>query len=506
MRRLLLALGASVFALLVAEGLLSLAGGPSLRTLVGAARRAPPAEAPAQGLYRPATDPRVGYVLRRGPGLAIHDGTIHADELGLRARPGPPPPAGALRVVVLGDSVAFGYGLNDDQTLAAQLEAELHRVLAPGARPVACFTVAMPGWNFDNAFHALRDHLDELAPDVVLYLPVVNDLDDGDVVDAGGMRRWWPDAASPDPWLAAGQGSPGHRFAENAAEVAQQRGSFERLGPDALSCDLSPFSSARYDADADGLLWLEGKLAARGCRLMLLQWKEEGFAWHLRRRLAARGSQAPVLPLFRDVPASLTLGFDPHPNADATLAMARWIAADLLERGWIAGAAPGDVAAAPPAAQAARGGRFTAAQVDGLSATLRLRAWERLRPRIDFETLEGAAQVGAGPNADGSVGVHALFVLRRAGPQLGVTLAPVPGPRDLYPLVVRVSVDGRAAGEIVVPAGGPASGSFAVPELGPGGTREEPVEVLLAPQDAVVVARESGPQLEAFRPVALECH
>ena len=510
MRQLGLGLAATVVALVLAEGLLSLADGPSLRDLVEDPASRPASRPPillpqTQGLYRPAPDPRVGYVLRRGEGLAIHEGEIQADALGLRARPGPPPPAGALRLVVLGDSVAFGYGLEDEKTIAAQLEAELARVLDHSSRPVACFTVAMPGWNFANAYHALRDHLDELAPDIVLYLPVVNDLQDSDVVGADGMRRWWPDVAQPDPWLVAGQGSPGHRFVEDAAQIMQQRGQFELLGPDALTCDLSPVSSRRYDADADGFVWLEGKLQARGAQLLLLQFKDEGFAWHLRRRLLLRGSRAPVLPLFRDVPRALTLGFDPHPNADGTLAMARWIAAELLERGWVQGAEPAAIPAAPAAAEAVRAADWNDEQVDMLSATWRVRAWERLRPRIDFDTLEGVAQVAAGVNIDGTVGVHALFVLRRAGPQLEVVLEPVLGPRDLYPLVVRVSVDGALAGELLVTRDAPVSATFPVAALGPGGTPEEPVELLLEPQDAVVVAHDAQSQLEAFRPVRVEC-
>src|SRR5262245_13380402 len=74
------------------------------------------------GLYRVHRDPLVGYVLKTNAQQQILDGQTRSDHLGLRCRPAGDIPDGAVRLVVLGDSVAFGYGLNDEQTLAQQLE------------------------------------------------------------------------------------------------------------------------------------------------------------------------------------------------------------------------------------------------------------------------------------------------------------------------------------------------------------------------------------------------
>jgi hypothetical protein len=144
-------------------------------------------------------DPFVSYVLRADAQLEIAGRPVHSDTLGLRVRPGPPPPAGAARLVVLGDSVAFGYGLADDETLAVRLEEDLRAVQGGQGRPVVARTVAMPGWNFGNAMAFLSDPLGRAAADIVVYIPIGNDLCDSDGLWETGQRRVAPDLANPDP-------------------------------------------------------------------------------------------------------------------------------------------------------------------------------------------------------------------------------------------------------------------------------------------------------------------
>src|SRR5262245_57323580 len=119
-RRLLAALLVAAVTLLAFEGAVSAAGrGSFLRSLPrlwnGGAdadagrplsdeeRRRAAAENP--GIWRAHPDPRVGYVLRSRSDLAVGEGTIRSDGLGLRQRAGPPMPSDALRVAVLGASI-----------------------------------------------------------------------------------------------------------------------------------------------------------------------------------------------------------------------------------------------------------------------------------------------------------------------------------------------------------------------------------------------------------------
>ncbi|HZJ69358.1 MAG TPA: hypothetical protein VFF36_00365, partial [Planctomycetota bacterium] len=331
MKRVLLALLATAAALVVVEGVLSLAIDRSLaRMLRGepvAPRPAPPPTRPApppegsRGLYRVHPDPRVGYVLTPNAELKIFDGLIHSDALGLRRRPRPPRGPDALRIVVLGDSVAFGYGLNDDQTLAHRLELLLNTageaaaraagaqaraggVAAGGAsgaasvappRPVECQTVAVPGWNHRNAVYCLLDHLDALDPDLVVYLPIPNDLLDSDGINEDGNRRQTIDATSHDPWLSVNQ-LASVLFARNAAQTLEERGAVPWiwLGPDALMSDLSAESHRRYDENVDSIALLAQTIERRGGQLLLLQWLDDHYGRSLRLRLAERGLRIPV--------------------------------------------------------------------------------------------------------------------------------------------------------------------------------------------------------------------
>jgi lysophospholipase L1-like esterase len=89
---------------------------------------------------------------------------------------------GARRVVLLGDSFAFGEGVRYEDTLGARLEA----LLNAGARAeIEVLTFAVGGWG-------TRDEIDYLAnaglafePDLVIVIYVLNDAD-----YAGGLDLW----------------------------------------------------------------------------------------------------------------------------------------------------------------------------------------------------------------------------------------------------------------------------------------------------------------------------
>ena len=526
MKRLLLALLAAGLALVVIEGLYSLSinrsllrrirdGGPARpATLTG---REGPAAPDTPGLYRVHADPRVGYVLKPDAELAIFEGEIHSDGLGLRRRPLPSRGKDALRIAVLGDSVVFGYGLDDDETLAHRLELLLNaagEAAAAGgtaggtaggapARPVECRTVAIPGWNHRNAVWCLLDHLEVLDPDLVVYLPIANDVLDSDGVDEIGKRRWTIDAASQEPWLSVNQ-LASLLFGRRAADAVKAEGkvAWAWLGPNAVMADLSPQSARRYDENVESIRLLERTLAQRGGRLLLLQWQDDEYTRHLYRRFVEQGFDPPRLPLFETIPGELTLGFDPHPNAATIEAVARWVAAELLARGWVAG----DPAAIPAVADeiaAHRGRDYTPAEDYQRSASMRWESWARLQPAIDFTSYLGVSQAFGGINIDGSAGARSLFLLPRAGSELVVRLAGLPARPDLYPMEVAVQIDDVPAGTLRLEGEGEVEVRFAVPGQPPPAA---PLEVRLIPERyGALRMRDAGWQLVSFRPVRLQC-
>ena len=400
LKRILLMLVASLVAVLLVEGLLSLLTGRSLRPrpfvdfakqmdelLVN--RAGTMSEADYWSVHR---DPRVGFILRPSVEHEILESRFASDSLGLRERSGPGPEADALKIIILGDSVAFGFGLNDEQTIASQLESVLNRMLGPGH--VACTTVAAPGWNHRNAVHFLLDHWQELDPDIVIYMPIANDLNDTYMVDGHGRRRPWLDGGSAEPLLPVFQESLDmyqYLFAQRVAagEVSLSVGRDE-LGARALTSDLSAESRRRYDDNVRSILLLHERLSRLGRKLALFHYSEDagdtGYAWNLRARLLESQRALREIPGFARLEKSFTLGYDPHPNPETARTLAIWAAEELLAAGWIDGAPAAGMPAVPEEHSSLRAAKRSPDEVAGKVRSYRRRSLDRLQDVIEFTT------------------------------------------------------------------------------------------------------------------------
>ena len=124
---------------------------------------------------RRSDDPRLRFELRPG-GVAEAEVEYRINALGLR---GPETtlekPQGARRVAVLGDSIAFGYWVADEQGFARQLESLLHGV--PGGGRVEVLNFGVPGYNLEQEIETLRAKALAFAPDLVVVLFCLNDLE-----------------------------------------------------------------------------------------------------------------------------------------------------------------------------------------------------------------------------------------------------------------------------------------------------------------------------------------
>ena len=107
--------------------------------------------------------------------------------------------AGAFRVAVLGDSLTFGYGVQENESYTALLEAELGRLLAP--RKVEVLNFGVGGYNPYNEVALFEGIAAGYAPDLVLIQFCINDLNDPRLhFDAHTLRLLdLPDDAFPDP-------------------------------------------------------------------------------------------------------------------------------------------------------------------------------------------------------------------------------------------------------------------------------------------------------------------
>jgi lysophospholipase L1-like esterase len=125
------------------------------------------------------SSPSLAYVLRSswscrhlGPDFDV---AVTTNALGMRGpeRAHAKPP-GVFRVLVLGDSIAFGFGVADDETFPAQLEA----ALGSSGTGIQVLNAGVPGWSADQHYLRLATSGFALDPDLVLVLVIDNDSGD----------------------------------------------------------------------------------------------------------------------------------------------------------------------------------------------------------------------------------------------------------------------------------------------------------------------------------------
>jgi hypothetical protein len=162
---------------------------------------------PLEPLYVP--DAQRGFRLRPGVEVqrvvaeatpAERRFTVRTDARGLRGRERPDPPAGAPRVLVVGDSMTFGEGVEDDEAFPARLEA----LLGGDAR---VWNAGVVSYGPIEEAVAVRELAPALAPDVVvLQVTVATDPTDAlrwREVPAPGARLV-PDPEAAAPLAASG--------------------------------------------------------------------------------------------------------------------------------------------------------------------------------------------------------------------------------------------------------------------------------------------------------------
>lgn len=121
------------------------------------------------GMFRPGAQSRVSWP----PQLAY---TVRINALGLR---GPEvalePPADKTRILALGDSMTFGYYVEQDQTFPARLQAEL---VAGSWEAVEVVNGGAGGWSIEDQARFVEERALKLKPDVVTLNFCANDIAD----------------------------------------------------------------------------------------------------------------------------------------------------------------------------------------------------------------------------------------------------------------------------------------------------------------------------------------
>ena len=460
------------------------------------------------GPYALDRDPEVGFRLKARASPSFVEAPARTDAYGQRVRTGPAPEPDATHVVVLGDSVAFGFGVADEQCTASVVEELLAGARRDGAARAVVSTVACPGWNQASSFRYLRNHLDRLQPDVVLYVAVANDLDDPKSVGELGWHVLDADPRDDRPQCSSEQQERliqtlQHQPSRAALLEVVQAGGPRRVLEPALRSGLTPESERRWAAFLDAIAALHADLERRGARFAVVLPFDLEFYRQLEVRLATQHPQVPQLGLIAGWSREDSLGTDPHSNPACVRAGAWSIAGFLLDRAWV----DGDAARLPPQVEAYRERAFRplapeerAPFLDGMRA-----GFERfLGPAIDLREVRGIHQVYGGLLGDGTVGKHVYVALRGSGTRLTITLERLPAPSAVYPLEITVEVLGRSLGSFAVPPPDEAGPEHTLevalpPDLGD----QELLDVLLRSSSWIETRDELGTHLRSYRLVRL---
>jgi lysophospholipase L1-like esterase len=164
-RRAALALGACLVTLLALEAVVRVAWPQDLGYF------------DARPIKRPARHPGVRWELVPHGRSASYIGVpVEISSLGLRDRElALPKPPGTCRVVVIGDSVTFGYGVRLEETYVKVLEARLNAARARGVR-WEVVNAGIEEAGLDHYLHVIRTLAPRLDPDLTVVGLVLNDI------------------------------------------------------------------------------------------------------------------------------------------------------------------------------------------------------------------------------------------------------------------------------------------------------------------------------------------
>lgn len=275
-------------------------------------------------------DPVLGWTNRasaqgryKDPFSALEYG-ITLDANGCRSWRGKVP---GSRVAVLGDSLAFGHGVEDAETFAARLEK-------PG-RPVQNFGVC--GYSVAQAFLRLEREALPLGPEVVLFAVIPDDL-------RRATEDWASNGYARPRFRLKGEAlvrpagdlppllPPGTEIPRSGSLLLARAGSFARRlrGDPVLASETWRLGSA--------LVREAGRATrARGARFVLVLLAEPSdlsseSPIHGLLRGLARDEGFPLVdlvPTFQAAGGRLLIPFDGHPNAEGHRAIAEAIEAAL---------------------------------------------------------------------------------------------------------------------------------------------------------------------------------
>jgi len=120
---------------------------------------------------------------------AAEGDAYETNSIGLRGQEIQRKKPGVKRILLVGDSVIFGWKLLEQDKISSQMHA-IAAAQFPDSK-IEFLTVALPGWNKIDEYHFLISHLELLSPDAVIWSLLRNDVNDtGSPIPPGHLALW----------------------------------------------------------------------------------------------------------------------------------------------------------------------------------------------------------------------------------------------------------------------------------------------------------------------------
>jgi len=119
-------------------------------------------------------NPMIVYDLIPGISVQFMGGQMRTGQDGFRTTPGSKDGTNAFCIIGLGDSVMFGWGVNDDETYLSHIARQLNP--GPSSQPVKVINMCVPGYNTVMEVETLKQKGLQHHPKLVLIHFVENDL------------------------------------------------------------------------------------------------------------------------------------------------------------------------------------------------------------------------------------------------------------------------------------------------------------------------------------------
>ncbi len=140
--------------------------------------------------YQASSKPGLPYELKPKLLTQWGEGLIHTNSQGLRdtrefAREHPD----TFRILAVGDSITFGFGVDQANTFPAELEKRINTSY-PQGKKVEVLNAGVSGYSLMDESILLPYLLDQYKPDLVLWTLIPNDYDDSMGIKPDGLLSW----------------------------------------------------------------------------------------------------------------------------------------------------------------------------------------------------------------------------------------------------------------------------------------------------------------------------